>query len=431
MSENEKTEKLKNEFKEAAKNGKMSEELVKEKPQQKGKGPMIALALFLVCAVILVVVILGLKDKNKDGGDNATVTPTAGTETVDGDTASAASEKGEYLDYAKKKVTKIGDYKNFSYAPFSYELTDEYLENYYEGLIKSYSDMGACLYEENPNHEGTTVALGDIVNLDYTGYIEGVPFENGSAEGVDMVVGAGVFMEDLENGLIGQEMGSSFEIKVTFPNPYSANTALSGKEAVFSVKLNYFCKTVALTVDNAHIFFHAESKEKFISDLKTYLEENPAETEESYLSSKQSEYVQQIIEGSEFGDLTSDINDRYGKLRRMYIDTAEKQNTTFDALIYSMGFETEASFEQYYKAAAEIQARTEMLFHVIAADEELTISDDKYNEIAGEYAKNANYTSVPAYEAEYDKVYGKGALKIYVETIYYQTALFEKYAVKE
>ena len=424
MTDKNKEQRLREEFAAAAKNGSGSAQFAGEPPKAKGKAPMIIIALVMVLAVVAVVIVLGMKDNNKAGNNG--VTPTAAGENKGGNGPDLST--GEFLDYAKEHVTRIGDYKNFSYEPFSFELTDEYVENYYADMVKAYSEMGGCLYEEDTEHEDREIKLGDVINFDYKGYIDGEPFENGSASGVDLLVGAGTFISDLENGLVGRKPGNTCEIPATFPENYSANPSLSGKSAVFEVTINYFCKTIPLSVDNAHLFFHYESKEQFLEYLKNYLTEKPEETEEGHLKKMQSDYVQQIIDGSEFGDISSFVDDSYQKLYAMYESAAKQQNVDIETLVIGMGFEGIESFEEYYRAAAEVQAKTEMLFHVIADQEGITMSEDKYNEIALEYAKNANFSSVAAYEVEYDKQYGKGALKVYIGTVYYQSALFEKYA---
>ena len=78
---------------------------------------------------------------------------------------------------------------------------------------------------------------GDQVNIDFQGYLGDEPFEGGSAEGHDLVIGSGSFIPGFEEQLIGAKAGEDKEIKVTFPEDYQAEQ-LAGQEATFKVKVN-------------------------------------------------------------------------------------------------------------------------------------------------------------------------------------------------
>lgn len=85
-----------------------------------------------------------------------------------------------------------------------------------------------------------TVEDGDTVNIDYVGTVDGVEFDGGSTQGMgtDLVIGSGSYIDDFEDQLIGAHPGDTVEVNVTFPDPYSLNTDLSGAEAVFTVTIN-------------------------------------------------------------------------------------------------------------------------------------------------------------------------------------------------
>ena len=78
---------------------------------------------------------------------------------------------------------------------------------------------------------------GDTVNIDFSGSIDGVKFEGGTAEGYDLVLGSGSFIPGFEDQVVGMAIGESKDVLVTFPENYQAEE-LKGKPAVFAVKLN-------------------------------------------------------------------------------------------------------------------------------------------------------------------------------------------------
>ncbi|ALM52479.1 trigger factor [Halomonas huangheensis] len=78
---------------------------------------------------------------------------------------------------------------------------------------------------------------GDQVNIDFQGFLGDEPFEGGSAEGHDLVLGSNSFIPGFEEQLIGASAGDDKEIKVTFPEDYQAEQ-LAGQEATFKVKVH-------------------------------------------------------------------------------------------------------------------------------------------------------------------------------------------------
>ena len=82
---------------------------------------------------------------------------------------------------------------------------------------------------------------GDTVNIDYVGSVNGIEFDGGSTngEGTDVTIGVTSYIDDFLEQLIGHEPGETFNVEVTFPDPYEQNTALSGADAVFTTTINY------------------------------------------------------------------------------------------------------------------------------------------------------------------------------------------------
>ena len=80
------------------------------------------------------------------------------------------------------------------------------------------------------------VENGDRVVLDYSGSVDGVAFDGGTAEEQTLVIGSGTFIPGFEEQLVGMAVGEEKNIAVTFPAEYHAEN-LAGKEAVFAVKI--------------------------------------------------------------------------------------------------------------------------------------------------------------------------------------------------
>ncbi|WP_282040105.1 trigger factor [Halomonas alimentaria] len=78
---------------------------------------------------------------------------------------------------------------------------------------------------------------GDQLTIDFQGFLGDEPFEGGSAEGHDLVIGSGSFIPGFEEQLIGAQAGEEKEINVTFPEDYQAEN-LAGQEATFKVTVH-------------------------------------------------------------------------------------------------------------------------------------------------------------------------------------------------
>lgn len=98
--------------------------------------------------------------------------------------------------------------------------------------------------------EGGKVQKGDRVVIDFTGTLEGVPFEGGTGGDVGVNVGSGTFIPGFEDQLIGMTAGETRQVKVTFPSNYT-NEHLAGKDAEFKVTAKTVEAPGTVAVDDA------------------------------------------------------------------------------------------------------------------------------------------------------------------------------------
>jgi len=95
--------------------------------------------------------------------------------------------------------------------------------------LESLRERSVAWVEED---EEVLAENGHQVTIDFVGSIDGVEFEGGSAEGVDLELGSGRMIPGFEDELIGAKSGEERDLNVTFPEDYG-NEELSGKAAVF------------------------------------------------------------------------------------------------------------------------------------------------------------------------------------------------------
>ncbi len=102
-----------------------------------------------------------------------------------------------------------------------------------QGELERLRERQASWIEEP---EATLAAVGHQLTIDFTGTLDGVPFEGGSAEGVELELGSGRMIPGFEDQLVGARSGESRDLHVTFPAEYG-NPALAGKAAVFATRV--------------------------------------------------------------------------------------------------------------------------------------------------------------------------------------------------
>lgn len=128
-------------------------------------------------------------------------------------------------------VTLPEDYADITIDAALGEVTDEDVSEYINSNILS-------SFATTEQITDRAAALGDIVNIDYVGTIDGEEFSGGSAKGYELELGSGTFIDNFEDQIANHTPGETFDVNVTFPEDYGS-TDLAGKAAVFTTTLNY------------------------------------------------------------------------------------------------------------------------------------------------------------------------------------------------
>ncbi len=100
-----------------------------------------------------------------------------------------------------------------------------------------------------PKGDGAVAEDGDKLIISFVGTLEGKPFDGGSAQGIDLVLGSGSFIPGFEPQLVGARKGETRKVDVTFPVNY-ASEQLAGKPASFDVTVDDVQGPDALKIDD-------------------------------------------------------------------------------------------------------------------------------------------------------------------------------------
>ncbi len=236
-------------------------------------------------------------------------------------------------------------------------------------------------------------ADGDICNINFEGFVDGVPFDGGKAEGHELKLGSGQFIPGFEEQIVGKNIGEEFEVNVTFPEDYHAEE-LKGKPAVFKCKLNgiKFNELPALDDDFACDVSEFNTFDEYKADVKAKIEEQhakraDAEVDEQLMAALCEKLVCEIPEAMFETETENFVRDFDNKLRMQGLDLATYFKYT--------GLDLDAMRKQM-RPDAERQVKTRLALEKIAALENIEVSDE---DVEAELAKIAE-----AYNMEIEKV---------------------------
>ena len=122
---------------------------------------------------------------------------------------------------------KLGDYKNLGIKKGKVTVTAKEVDE----EIKHRANHLAELVVKDDGK----VADGNIVVIDFKGFVDGKEFEGGAAENYQLEVGSHTFIPGFEEGLIGMSLNEEKDLNLKFPENYVEN--LKGKDVVFKVKI--------------------------------------------------------------------------------------------------------------------------------------------------------------------------------------------------
>lgn len=260
------------------------------------------------------------------------------------------------------EYVKLADYVGLNYDAEQLKVVDSDIED----AIKD--DLDATV-EEQEVTEGV-VENGDVVNIDYSGEMDGKVADGTVAEGYDLEIGSGSFIPGFESGLIGKKIGSTCVLNIKFPDDYG-KADYAGKPIAFTVKINSAKKKLTPKLSLKWVKKHTKFdtikayKEQVKNDL---YEENMRSVGAGLLTSitKKSEIIK--YPKKELDELTQTAIDYYK-------ETAETNGMSYnDYVTGQMGMDIE-SFEAQLQEQAKTEIAQEIVAYAIAKKEGIEAQD--------------------------------------------------------
>ena len=278
-------------------------------------------------------------------------------------------------------TVKLGEYKGITYTPMSTEVTDEDVDAEVQALLDAHPTMTSV---------DRAAALGDTVNIDYVGKLDGEAFDGGSASGTDLELGSGMFIDGFEDGLVGASKGDQLDLNLTFPDPYTNNPDLAGKEVVFEVTVNDVKESNPAELNEDFLASYTEytTVDEFMAGTRQQLEDYAKSQAESQM---QYDIFTKVMDNSEINVSDEDVQAYYEELYDTYKSQAEAFGIELETMISYYGMDL-ATFEAQLKSQAEAATKQDAVAREIASKEGITVEDADREAMAEDFG----YESVDA-----------------------------------
>jgi trigger factor len=223
---------------------------------------------------------------------------------------------------------------------------------------------------------------GDTVIIDFEGFIDDAPFENGSAKDFELALGSNSFIPGFEPQLVGMKRDQEKDVEVTFPEGYGSKD-LAGKPAVFKVLLKEIKeKNIPEINDALAKEFEADSLEQ----LKEQIKENTITQEKQRVDGQlQENMMNALVANNSFDVPEAMIENQLLHLKDSFTQKLKAQGMTLEML--GMNDET---FSKTYRDMAVQQVKGELIMDAIADQEGIVVEESVLEEKMQAFADQSN-----------------------------------------
>lgn len=217
------------------------------------------------------------------------------------------------------------------------------------------------------------VQKGDIISLDFDGYVDGKAFEGGKSEDYELTIGSGAFIPGFEEQLVGAEIGKELEVNVTFPEEYHAKE-LAGKAAVFKCRVNSAKVKELPEVDDefAQEVSEFDTLDAYKEDIKAKLLKDK---EEDARRVKEDAVIERIIEGAQMEIPDAMVEFQSEQMMEDFAQRMQAQGLSLQQYFQFSGMTAEKYKEQMKpRALKNIQSR--LVLEAVAKAENIEATEE-------------------------------------------------------
>ena len=271
----------------------------------------------------------------------------------------------------------LGQYKGVEAPKAEVSVTDEDVE----GRVKEMADRNSRMVSV----EDRAVAKGDVANIDFEGFLDGVPFDGGKGDSFDLEIGSGQFVPGFEDQVAGMSISEEKDIDITFPEDYHAD--LAGKTVVFHVKVNAIKVKELPALDDEY----AKDVSEFdtLDELKKDVREKMlAEREEAAKRAFEDAAMSKVAAGIQADIPDAMIEEQAKRFVDNFRMQLQSQGVPYEEYMKMTGMEEEKLLADA-RVPAEGQVRMDLAMAAIVKAESLEASDEdveaEYNKMAAQY----------------------------------------------
>ncbi|MEA2983497.1 MAG: trigger factor [Alphaproteobacteria bacterium] len=275
---------------------------------------------------------------------------------------------------------ELADFKGIQLERMNAEVTDAEVD---EAMAK----IGDQSRPFAAKGDGGKVADGDRVVIDFTGKMDGTPFQGGTGGDVTLHIGSGTFIPGFEEQLIGAAAGDQRTINVTFPQVYPA-AHLAGKNAEFDVTVKSIETPQAIAFDDEFAkSLGLESIAKLREMVKERLAREHAGVSRQRVKRK---LLDELDAKHKFTPPPSLVEDEFTNVWKTIVDDLQARKRTFED-----EDTTEEKAKEEYRGIAERRVRLGLVIAEIGERNNIKVSDDEISRSVMERARQ-----VPGREQE-------------------------------
>ncbi len=286
---------------------------------------------------------------------------------------------------ALKPEVTLGEYKGLEVEKVEVSVSEEEVDKEIERERENNSRM--------IDIDDRAVQDGDMIKLDFDGYVDGEAFAGGKGEDYPLTIGSGSFIPGFEEQLVGAKIGEDVEVNVTFPENYQAEE-LQGKAAVFKCKVKEIRVKELPELDDefAQDVSEFDTLAEYKDDIRAKLLER--KTQEAK-NEKQSKVVEKAVANATMDIPDAMIDEQVRRMADDFTRRIESQGLTVQQYMQFSGQTPEQMLDQM-KPEAVKRIQNSLVLEAIAKAEGIEISDERLDE---EIAKMAE-----SYKMEADKL---------------------------
>lgn len=290
-------------------------------------------------------------------------------------------------------LVTLPQYKGVTVPAEEYTITDDELNTQINSILDQYAT-----YDQIKDR---AIEDGDVVNIDYVGSVDGEEFSGGNTNGRGTLVTAGsdAYIDDFLTQIIGHTPGETFNVEVTFPDPYENNPDLAGKDAVFVTTINYI-------QGDKHV---PELTDEFVSQTAALADYGTAQgmkdtIRTSMEDNKADNYVlQKVLDACQFSEFPADLVDQLVNVSMAQFESqASAYGLDMETARSMMGYDSEDAQREAMTAAAQEQLKTVVMLEAIAKAEGLTVDEDA---LTNYFSTNVGTNDYSAYQTYYGRGY--------------------------